>query len=159
MYIERAHGCPGGGSGRPLGGGPGPKCEGQTLPEPSWEFDFRSGILTKGGRLSCARGTWAGPNPLCDRLGAILRSSCGLESLLDPSSAPLGTISGGSWGHFRLCCGQFSVPGCHFRCLVLSFLVEVRLSHFDFRFVHFRFSRCPCCTWARALRNARCAIE
>ena len=146
---------PGGGSGRPPGGGSRPKVCGPIRVKPSWEFDFRLGILTKGGRLSCARGTWAGPNPLCDRLGAILRSSCGLESLLDPSSTPLWTISGGSWGHLHICCGQFSVRGCHFRCVVLSFFVEVRLSHFDFRFVHFRFSRCPCCTWARALWTAR----
>ena len=123
------------------------------------KFDFRRGILTKSWGKSRREGSWEGPNPLCDRLGAVLRSSCGLESLLDPSSAPLGTISGGSWGHFRLCCGQFSVRGCHFRCLVLSFFVEVRLSHFDFRFVHLRFSTCRCCTWTRALRTARCAIK
>ena len=81
----------------------------------------------------------AGPRRSRDRLGSILRSTCGLGSLFEPSSAPLGTIFGRSWANFWLV-GAVLVSFFAFggRCSLVAFPFAVdRLSLFD----------CRCCTW------------
>ena len=91
----------------------------------------------------------AGPSRSCARLGAVFRSTCGWRSLFGPSSPPLGTIWGRSWGHFRPPWVQFLVRECSlgvFFYICLSMfacrfsICSLSLSIFAFRFVDASFA-------------------
>ena len=84
----------------------------------------------------------AGPSRSGARLGTVFRLTCGWRSLFGASSAPLDTIWGRSWGHFRPPWVQFWVRECS-----LGVFLHICLSMFACHF-----SICGLSLWSFAFR-------